>query len=75
MEWYLSHRRTLEAEVKKYSDPASEALLPPHPAHMRCVPSIRLTLCLLRLEPDFTASTMVLALSYPIHSFTTHQEL
>ena len=35
MEWYLGHRRTLEAEVKKYSDPTSEALLPPQFPNMR----------------------------------------
>ena len=35
MDWYLGHRRTLEAEVQKYSDPTSEALLPPLPPQAR----------------------------------------
>lgn len=36
MSWYLEQRRALEQQVKKYSDPPSEHLLPDLPPHARC---------------------------------------
>ena len=36
MSWYLEQRRQLEQQVKKYSDPPSEHLLPDLPPHARC---------------------------------------
>ena len=36
MAWYLEQRRQLEQQVKKYSDPPSEHLLPDLPPHARC---------------------------------------
>ncbi len=38
MGWYLEQRRYLENEVRKYSDPPSDRLLPDLPAHARCGP-------------------------------------
>ncbi len=35
MSWYVENRRSLEEQVKKYSDPPSEHLLPDLPAHAR----------------------------------------
>ncbi|KAK9823312.1 hypothetical protein WJX72_001853 [[Myrmecia] bisecta] len=38
MKWYLEKRRDMESEVKKYSDPPSDRLLPdlpPHASHVR----------------------------------------
>ena len=34
--WYVEQRRYIENEVRKYSDPSSDRLLPDLPAHMRC---------------------------------------
>jgi len=39
MGWYLEQRRYVENEVRKYSDPPSDRLLPDLPAHARCGPS------------------------------------
>lgn len=36
MAWYVEQRRVLEEQVKKYSDPPSEHLLPDLPNHARC---------------------------------------
>lgn len=35
MTWYVENRRTMEEQVKKYSDPPSEHLLPDLPPHAR----------------------------------------
>ena len=40
MDWYLGHRQVLEAEVQKFSDPPSEALLPPLPPQARCAAAL-----------------------------------
>lgn len=36
LSWYVEQRRYIENEVRKYSDPSSDRLLPDMPAHMRC---------------------------------------
>jgi hypothetical protein len=35
MSWYAENRRSIEEQVKKYSDPPSEHLLPDLPPHAR----------------------------------------
>ena len=35
MSWYLEQRRAAEEQVRKYSDPPSEHLLPDLPLHAR----------------------------------------
>ncbi len=36
MAWYLEKRRHLESEVRKYSEPPSDALLPDLPPQAKC---------------------------------------
>ncbi len=36
MGYYVDKRRHFESEIKKYSDPPSDALLPELPPHARC---------------------------------------
>lgn len=38
MEWYVDQRHKLESEVKKYSDPPSDRLLPDLPPQARYLP-------------------------------------
>jgi hypothetical protein len=40
MSWYLEQRHALEEQVRKYSDPPSEHLLPDLPLHARCAPAL-----------------------------------
>jgi hypothetical protein len=35
MSWYVAKRRHFEEEIRKYSDPPSDALLPELPPHAR----------------------------------------
>ncbi len=37
MAWYVEKRRHLESEVRKYSEPPSDALLPDLPPQAKCV--------------------------------------
>jgi hypothetical protein len=39
--WYVEQRKYLEEQVKKYSDPPSEHLLPDLPPHARCAAGSR----------------------------------
>ncbi|CAL8462668.1 g2201 [Coccomyxa elongata] len=54
MSWYVEHRRTLEEQVKKYSDPPSEHLLPDLPPHARHVRTLVLDLDDTLIHSDWT---------------------
>ena len=38
--WYVEQRKHIQNEIRKYSDPPSDRLLPDNPPHMRCVPRL-----------------------------------
>lgn len=38
--WYAEQRKHIQNEIRKYSDPPSDRLLPDNPPHMRCVPRL-----------------------------------
>lgn len=54
MRWYLDKRRHFESEIKKYSDPPSDALLPDLPPHARHVRTLVLDLDNVLVHSDWS---------------------
>ncbi|KAK9839681.1 hypothetical protein WJX81_005792 [Elliptochloris bilobata] len=54
MGWYVEQRKHIEHEVRKYSDPPSDRLLPDNPPHMRHVRTLVLDLDDTLVHSDWT---------------------